>query len=58
MLVRALVGNELVGHAFATRWEYEGGRMCWVTQLCVGVEYRGRGMATRVRRLVSSLMLD
>jgi len=36
----------LVGHAFATTWDYNGGKVCWVTQLVVRSDYRQRGIAT------------
>ncbi|KAF2711660.1 hypothetical protein K504DRAFT_500316 [Pleomassaria siparia CBS 279.74] len=47
ILVRALVGGEYVGHAFAARWVYGERRVCWITQLCVGTEYRRRGLAVQ-----------
>jgi len=36
----------LVGHVFATTWDYDGGKVCWVTQLVVRSDYRQRGLAT------------
>lgn len=36
----------LVGHAFASRWKYEGQQVCWVTQLVVHRDYREQGLAT------------
>lgn len=48
VLVRGMVGYELAGYAFATRWTYEGRQICWVTQLCVKHEYRGKRLATQV----------
>ena len=57
-LVRALNGNELAGYAFATRWEYEGRQICWITQLCVKPEYRGHRLATRVIRILFTFMLS
>lgn len=50
ILVRGLAGTELAGYAFATRWEYQGRRICWVTQLCVAPEYRGQKLATNILR--------
>ncbi|KAF5845165.1 hypothetical protein GGP41_001354 [Bipolaris sorokiniana] len=41
-------GDELAGYAFATRWMYEVRGICWVTQLCVRVEYRRKGLATEL----------
>jgi hypothetical protein len=48
VLVRALAEDKLAGYAFATRWNYEGRQMCWVTQLCVDPEFRGMKLATKV----------
>ncbi|EUC41318.1 hypothetical protein COCMIDRAFT_106489 [Bipolaris oryzae ATCC 44560] len=50
VLVRAMHGDELAGYTFATRWMYEGRRICWVTQLCVGSQWRRRGLATELLR--------
>ncbi|KZV99496.1 hypothetical protein EXIGLDRAFT_831438 [Exidia glandulosa HHB12029] len=46
-------GDVLVGHAFATCWNFEAGlgqSICWVTQLVVHTEFR--------RRRVASFMLN
>jgi hypothetical protein len=43
--VRVLVEGTLAGNVFATRWTYEGRKMCWITQLCVSSEYRNKGLA-------------
>jgi hypothetical protein len=48
VLVRAIAKNKLAGYAFATRWNYQGRKMCWVTQLCVDPEFRGMKLATNV----------
>ncbi|KAH7561581.1 hypothetical protein BM1_02685 [Bipolaris maydis] len=48
VLVRSIDGDKLAGYAFATRWMYEGRQICWVTQLCVSHEYRGRKLATQI----------
>jgi GNAT superfamily N-acetyltransferase len=50
VLIRGLTegSGELAGYAFATRWQYEGRTICWVTQLCVAPEYRREGLATKV----------
>ncbi|KAF9220823.1 hypothetical protein BS17DRAFT_738892 [Gyrodon lividus] len=37
---------ELVGHAFATAWDYDGRRVGWVTQLVVSLPVRKRYIAT------------
>ena len=46
--VKAMMGETLVGHAFATRWEYEGRTVCWITQLVVATPHRSKGNATQV----------
>lgn len=48
ILVRGLAGSSLAGYAFATRWEYQGRQICWVTQLCVAPEHRGQKLATEI----------
>ena len=48
VLVRATVDGKLAGHAFATFWDYEGRKIGWVTQLCVGRDFRRNGLATKV----------
>ncbi|TFK80482.1 hypothetical protein K466DRAFT_667644 [Polyporus arcularius HHB13444] len=40
------INNTLVGQAFATTWAFDGGRVCWVTQLVVSSEHRQRNIAT------------
>lgn len=47
--VRVRSGDTLIGNVCATRWTYEGKSMCWVTQLCVSLEFRRKGLATKVR---------
>lgn len=46
--VRVKMDDKLAGNVFATRWDYEERSMCWITQLCVVTEFRGRGLATKV----------
>jgi len=48
VLVRAMVDGKLAGHAFATFWEHEGHKIGWITQLCVGRDFRRNGLATKV----------
>jgi len=43
---RATCGGELAGHVFATRWNYEGREICWITQLCIDPKYRRHRLAT------------
>ena len=47
-LILGLAEDKIAGYAFATRWQYEGRQMCWVTQLCVSPEHRGKKLATNV----------
>ncbi|KAH6631281.1 hypothetical protein F5144DRAFT_547417 [Chaetomium tenue] len=42
------VDEALAGNVFACRWEYQGRQVCWITQLVVHREYRGRRLATRL----------
>lgn len=51
-LVRILVDGEVVGHVFGCYWAFDGGGICWVTQLVVKKRWRGRGIA---KRLLASL---
>ena len=53
-LVRASVGREVFGHVFATRWLSGDKQICWITQLCVGKEWRRKGVATEVSVVSSS----
>ncbi|KAI4696192.1 uncharacterized protein J4E88_000364 [Alternaria novae-zelandiae] len=48
VLVRATVDGKLAGHAFATFWEHEGHKIGWITQLCVGQNFRRNGLATKI----------
>ncbi|KAG6377942.1 hypothetical protein JVT61DRAFT_14735 [Boletus reticuloceps] len=43
---------ELVGHAFATAWDFEFGRIGWVTQLVVNVDFRNRYIATSLLQML------
>ncbi|RMZ69554.1 amp-binding enzyme [Pyrenophora seminiperda CCB06] len=52
VLVRGMASEKLAGYAFATRWMYEGRQICWVTQLCVDHEYRGKKLATQLLLLL------
>jgi GNAT superfamily N-acetyltransferase len=40
--------GELVGHVFACRWNYNGQRICWITQLLVHHKFRRQGLATKL----------
>lgn len=44
--VRVRSQGQVVGHVFASRWDYEGGTFCWLSQLVVSSEFRRRGFAT------------
>jgi GNAT superfamily N-acetyltransferase len=67
MLALCTVDDEVVGHAFAAVWDYDGlqgphalnathphedAKICWITQLVVRHEYRERGIATSLLRLL------
>ncbi|KAF5695726.1 acyl n-acyltransferase [Fusarium globosum] len=41
----------LVGNAFTCRWNHGGRTICWVTQLVVHKEYRGKGIASTLLRM-------
>ncbi|CAM1503449.1 Fc.00g082250.m01.CDS01 [Cosmosporella sp. VM-42] len=43
--------DTLVGNAFTCRWDWDGKNVCWVTQLVVHKEYRGKGIATTLLRM-------
>ncbi|PPQ90489.1 hypothetical protein CVT25_014772 [Psilocybe cyanescens] len=45
---------EPVGHVFATAWDYEGGRVGWVTQLVVSLTMRKRYIATSLLQMLKS----
>ena len=44
-------GN-LAGNAFACRWKYNSRNVCWVTQLVVSKDYRERGLAGGLLKLL------
>ncbi|KAM7190662.1 acyl-CoA N-acyltransferase [Rhypophila sp. PSN 637] len=46
--VRVHVDGVLAGNAFACRWDYQDRQVCWITQLVVHHDYRGRRLATRL----------
>ena len=46
--VRALTGDKLAGNVFACRWKHEGRQICWITQLVVDKDFRGKGIATKL----------
>ncbi|KAJ7596198.1 hypothetical protein C8J56DRAFT_1160405 [Mycena floridula] len=54
LLATCSANGELVGHAFATCWDYEEGRVCWVTQLVVRSNHRRKGIATLLLGLLPS----
>ncbi|KAJ7252130.1 hypothetical protein B0H12DRAFT_1234007 [Mycena haematopus] len=51
MLALCTADNAIVGHAFATVWQYNGSGICWITQLVVSRDYRERGIATGLLQL-------
>ena len=46
------VDGKLTGHVFACRWQQDGRRVCWVTQLVVHRDYRERGFASGLLRFL------
>jgi len=44
--VSVTVDGVLAGNVFACRWDYQGRRICWITQLVVHRDYRERRLAT------------
>ncbi|KAF7377736.1 hypothetical protein MSAN_00196600 [Mycena sanguinolenta] len=52
MLALCTVDNVIVGHAFATVWNYNGSDICWITQLVVSPDYRRRGIATTLLHML------
>jgi len=46
--IRIIIDGELAGNVFATRWNYEGHPIVWITQLCVSSKFRNRGMAKKL----------
>ncbi|KAJ6504132.1 hypothetical protein C8R47DRAFT_1104376 [Mycena vitilis] len=52
MLALCIADMALVGHAFATVWNYNGSNICWITQLVVAHGYRQRGIATTLLHLL------
>lgn len=51
--VRVTVDGNLAGNAFACRWKHDGKNICWITQLVVDRNYRERGLASGLLRLIS-----
>ncbi|GAP85321.2 hypothetical protein SAMD00023353_1002010 [Rosellinia necatrix] len=50
--VRVTVDGALAGHALACRWNCNGMTVCWVTQLVVRKDYRERGLASSLLRVI------
>jgi hypothetical protein len=46
--VRAMMGGDLVGNVFGTRWVHVGRPVLWITQLCVSQKYRNQGIAKQL----------
>ncbi|GFR41416.1 hypothetical protein Agub_g2099 [Astrephomene gubernaculifera] len=54
-LVTAHLGDELIGHAFVTEFEYGSfGSVSWITQLVVRTDQRSRGIGSRLCRIACS----
>ncbi|EEP82640.1 predicted protein [Uncinocarpus reesii 1704] len=52
--VRVTVDGTLAGNAFICRWRHDDRSICWITQLVVHRNYRGRGLASG---LLGSLLM-
>ncbi|KAL2359841.1 hypothetical protein RJZ56_007310 [Blastomyces dermatitidis] len=50
--VKVTVNENLAGNAFACRWKHSGKNICWITQLVVDRNYRERGLASALLRLI------
>ncbi|KAF5323171.1 hypothetical protein D9619_013734 [Psilocybe cf. subviscida] len=48
VLATCKIDDKLVGHAFATVWSYDGGKVAWITQLVVDQSVRRRYIATQL----------
>ncbi|KAM5348931.1 hypothetical protein ACJ41O_008754 [Fusarium nematophilum] len=48
---RVTSNGTLAGNAFTCRWHWNEKSVCWVTQLVVHKDYRGRGVAATLLRL-------
>ncbi|KDR74084.1 hypothetical protein GALMADRAFT_250837 [Galerina marginata CBS 339.88] len=48
VLAMGYVENQHIGHAFATVWPSEAGRVGWITQLVVHKDFRRRKVATQL----------
>jgi hypothetical protein len=46
--VRVNVEGQIVGHVFASRWNYNGQNFCWISQLVVSRPFRNQGLATKL----------
>lgn len=44
--IQITINGQLAGNAFASHWSVDGQTVCWITQLVVHCDYRGRGLAT------------
>ncbi|KAF4990633.1 hypothetical protein FDECE_14298 [Fusarium decemcellulare] len=49
--LRATSKGILAGNAFTCRWSYGGRNICWVTQLVVHRDFRGKGIASSLLRM-------
>ncbi|KAK7426510.1 hypothetical protein QQZ08_006968 [Neonectria magnoliae] len=48
---RVTSDGKLVGNAFTSGWNWTGKRVCWVTQLVVHRDHRGKGIASILLRM-------
>ncbi|KAG9251094.1 uncharacterized protein F5Z01DRAFT_332088 [Emericellopsis atlantica] len=56
--VMVTVDGELAGNAFACLWRSGDVNICWITQLVVGKQYRQRGLAVGLLRLLRDDSID
>lgn len=56
--VMVTIDGELAGNAFACRWRSGDMNICWITQLVVGKNYRERGLAGGLLRLLRDDSID
>jgi len=52
VLVKCMLEQNLIGHLFATTWNYDEDIILWITQLVVHTDHRKRGIATSMARML------
>ena len=46
--IRAIIGEDVAGHVFASRWLSGTRNVCWITQLVVKIGFRNQRIATQL----------